>query len=204
MTNGLRKAPCNQDVRLESATRLVGFSASPGPSLPCHNLCCLGIVSKNSGKKPLAKSSGSLPSNSVSFYTRCVALWKLQRLDRLDSMLHCSGRTAPLRLECSVQVASGLCSAANRALHHYVSCGLRTCAVRRACATRSCSLIYGLGSQIAWCGTHGCNAAWSRWRLSRVTWWKLGLSAGGQRRLGAKGSRTQLEAQSGNSVVTAW
>jgi hypothetical protein len=70
-----------------------------------------------------------------------------------------------------------------------------------ACAARSCSLTHG----IAWCCTHGCNAAvWSHRLLSRVTWWKLGLSAGGQRRLGAESSRTQLEAQSVNSVVTEW
>ncbi len=54
-----------QNVRLESAALLVGFSASPGPSLPCCDLGCLGLVSKNSGKKPRAKSSGSLPSSLI-------------------------------------------------------------------------------------------------------------------------------------------
>jgi hypothetical protein len=34
-----------KDARLESAARLVGFSASPGPSVLCHDLGCLGLAS---------------------------------------------------------------------------------------------------------------------------------------------------------------
>ncbi len=183
----------------------MGFSASPYSRLPCLDLGCLGLVSKNSGKTPQAKSSGSLPSSLINerhalYSVRCASE---TAASRLSVALHRTQSAYTSRAQHPSRQWLVLRSEARAAL-------LRLARLLSGPARRACYMQHATAaSPTAWAPgfkLHGAAVLCSMVALvaGACHLVEAGLKLRWPALTRSRGLSWSLEAQSGNSVVTEW